>query len=170
MMAIEFTCPRCGSFYRLDEKFAGKTGKCKNAKCQQAILIPPRSTASTAQKVKKIDADLQSEEQTFYVSTTTGTLISFLLCVMLWCLTGALFLARWLCAPAWFGSNREWAALALSGVLSIYYYCWGRKKMRAAVPATQGRQQVISYGQAFLVVIFVLFEGALFTALFVFPR
>ncbi len=58
-MAIEFNCPHCGAFYKLDEKFAGKMGKCKNAKCQQQILIPFRSTASTAQPVppKKIDAE-----------------------------------------------------------------------------------------------------------------
>jgi len=58
-MAIEFNCPHCGAFYRLDEKFAGKMGKCKSAKCQQSILIPFRSTASTAQPVppQKIDAE-----------------------------------------------------------------------------------------------------------------
>ena len=46
-MAIEFNCPHCAAFYRLDERFAGKMGKCKNAKCQKAILIPFRSTAGT---------------------------------------------------------------------------------------------------------------------------
>ena len=42
-MAIEFNCPNCNAFYRLDDKFAGKMGKC--TKCQKAILIPFRSTA-----------------------------------------------------------------------------------------------------------------------------
>jgi hypothetical protein len=171
-MAIECNCPHCAAFYRLDERFAGKMGRCKNGKCQQSILIPFHSTTSTAQPFppKKIDADIRHEGKLFYVPTTTGTLFSFLLCAMLWYLTGALFLARWLCAPAWFGSNREWAALSLSGVLTLYHYCWGRKKMQAAIQATHGRQHVMSYGQAFLVVIFVLSEAALLTALFVFPR
>jgi predicted Zn finger-like uncharacterized protein len=43
-MAIVFNCPHCGAFYKLDNKLGGKTGKCKNAKCQQSILIPFRST------------------------------------------------------------------------------------------------------------------------------
>jgi hypothetical protein len=168
-MAIKFNCPHCAVFYRLDESFAGKMGKCMNTECQHSIVTPFCSRGLTTQPVppKKIDADIHDEGKLFYVPTTTGTLFSFLLCAMLWYLTGALFLARWLCAPAWFGSNKEWAALALSGILSIYHYCWGRRKMQAA---THGRQHVISYWQAFLVVIFVISEGALITALFVFPR
>ena len=58
-MAIEFNCPHCEAFYKLDEKFAGKMGKCKNAKCQQSILIPFRSTAATQPSGpnKRIDAE-----------------------------------------------------------------------------------------------------------------
>jgi len=47
-MAIEFHCPHCGVLYKLDEKYAGKMGKCKNAKCQQQILIPFESTVPAA--------------------------------------------------------------------------------------------------------------------------
>ncbi len=43
-MAIEFNCPHCGVLYKLKDELAGKTGKCKNAKCLQPILIPYRST------------------------------------------------------------------------------------------------------------------------------
>jgi predicted RNA-binding Zn-ribbon protein involved in translation (DUF1610 family) len=59
-MAIEFNCPHCGVLYKLDEKFAGKTGKCKNAKCQKPILIPYQSTVSVAsvkEPIKPVDAE-----------------------------------------------------------------------------------------------------------------
>jgi hypothetical protein len=47
-MAIEFNCPHCGVLYKLKDEMAGKTGKCKNAKCQKPILIPYRSVVGTA--------------------------------------------------------------------------------------------------------------------------
>ncbi len=58
-MAIEFNCPHCGAFYRLDEKFAGKMGKCKNPKCKQSILIPFQSTVAATPSAanKKVDAE-----------------------------------------------------------------------------------------------------------------
>jgi len=62
-MALQFNCPHCGAFYRLDEKFAGKTGRCKNAECKKSILIPLQSTATAptngapAKKAAPIDAE-----------------------------------------------------------------------------------------------------------------
>ncbi|MCE9533192.1 MAG: hypothetical protein K8T89_19010, partial [Planctomycetes bacterium] len=59
-MALEFNCPHCGAFYRLDEKFAGKMGRCKNAKCKQSILIPLSSTTGkngTPEKAGPVDAE-----------------------------------------------------------------------------------------------------------------
>lgn len=63
-MALEFNCPHCGVFYRLDDKLAGRMGKCKNATCQKSILIPFQSTpTATATKenvptpAKPVDAE-----------------------------------------------------------------------------------------------------------------
>lgn len=45
-MAIAFNCPHCGELHRVKDELAGRTGKCKSAKCKQPILIPFRSTVS----------------------------------------------------------------------------------------------------------------------------
>ncbi len=45
-MAIVFNCPHCGELHRVKDELAGRTGKCKSAKCKQQILIPYRSTVS----------------------------------------------------------------------------------------------------------------------------
>lgn len=45
-MAIAFNCPHCGELHRVKDELAGKTGKCKSAKCKQPILIPFRSTVT----------------------------------------------------------------------------------------------------------------------------
>jgi hypothetical protein len=39
-MAIEFNCPHCQHFYRLNDAFAGKRATCKNPDCRQVITIP----------------------------------------------------------------------------------------------------------------------------------
>ncbi|HEV3437838.1 MAG TPA: hypothetical protein VG122_10790 [Gemmata sp.] len=39
-MAIEFNCPHCQHFYRLNDTFAGKRATCKNPDCRQVITIP----------------------------------------------------------------------------------------------------------------------------------
>ena len=39
---IKFACSNCSKTIRVDDKYAGKKGKCP--KCGQAVVVPERST------------------------------------------------------------------------------------------------------------------------------
>src|SRR5437016_2339377 len=86
------------------------------------------------------------------VGFSTATHVSYILWVLSWELTGAMFLGRWLFGPQWFGPHREWAALGVSVALSIYHLIWGRARIRQYRIAARGRQPVITWGQALVVV------------------
>ncbi len=45
-MAIPFTCPHCGTYTNVDDRFAGQTGPC--ASCGQTITIPASAVGSPA--------------------------------------------------------------------------------------------------------------------------
>jgi hypothetical protein len=94
-------------------------------------------------------------------------LLSYLLCLLSWQLTAALFLGRWLLGPAGLGPHREWAALALSVVLSGYYVLWGRNHVRRYRRMTRGRREALTWRQALIVAALMTAVGAFGTWLFV---
>jgi hypothetical protein len=100
-------------------------------------------------------------------ATPTATLLSVFALIFSWQLTAALFVGRWLFGPGWLGPHRELVTLGVSTVLSIYYAVWGRARMEQYKRATQGSQQTMTWGQAGLVVMLVVFRGVFGTWLFV---
>jgi hypothetical protein len=110
------------------------------------------------------------EDELPSVALPTATLLSFMLWILSWELTCAMFLGRWLFGPQWFGPHREWAALGVSVALSIYLFVWGRAQIRQLTSAARGRQLTMTWGQSLLVVGLVVLEGVFATWLFVHGR
>lgn len=101
------------------------------------------------------------------VVKSTAALISLILFILSWELTAAIFVGRWLFGPAWFGPFREWVALAISIVLSLYHVFVGRPLLRKYYPQIGVlSQHSLTVGQAIVVVVMMVGTGVIGTWLF----
>jgi hypothetical protein len=77
-----------------------------------------------------------------------------------------MIVGRWLCGPAWFGPDREWAALALSLLLTLFHRSVGRRLLQKHVrPGDQSRRS-LNTGQVIAVVVIAVAGGTFGTWLF----
>jgi predicted permease len=97
---------------------------------------------------------------------STAALISFVLCVLSWELTAAMFIGRWLFGPNWFGPDREWAAFAISIALSNYQGLIGRTLIRKHYQFGDSSLRTLTVGQVVAVIVMMIGAGAFGTWLF----
>ncbi|MGH7140262.1 MAG: DUF1559 domain-containing protein, partial [Pirellulales bacterium] len=75
-MAIEFTCPHCGSQTNVDDRFAGQTGPCRN--CGAPVTIPGAAT----QPFAAVPPPPRSSSSTPVILIAVGCLAAGLLLVV----------------------------------------------------------------------------------------
>jgi hypothetical protein len=97
---------------------------------------------------------------------STSPVVSFVLRVLSWELTAALFGGRWLFGSDWLGAQREWAALGVSLTLSLYHWFWGRRLLRRHFQLEGQSPGTMNWGQAMAVVVLMIAGGAFGTWLF----
>jgi hypothetical protein len=95
---------------------------------------------------------------------SAALVVSFMLCILSWELTAAMFVGHWLFGAGWFGPDREWAAFGVSAALSVYYGFWGRNLIREH--HRKVGQEHMTGGQAIAVIVLAVAAGAFGTWLF----
>jgi len=76
-MKIQFTCQECGKNYVVDQKYAGKTGKCKN--CGIKLIVPTyeKDYKSKENKLRKNILELSAR-----IGSSIGMIFMYL--ILLW--------------------------------------------------------------------------------------
>ena len=89
----------------------------------------------------------------------TRTLIAILLQTFPWSLTAVLWIGKWLTYGQWPGKHKEWIALGVSAVLSVYFLISGDAESHKGYWPAARRGAAVAGRQAVLVVLVVVSFG-----------
>ena len=90
--------------------------------------------------------------------------ISFMLCMLSWELTAAMFGTRWLFGPGWFGPDKEWVRIWRErGLVRLPCVLWTAPDVEIL---HKGLQEQMTVAQAFAVVLLSIAAGVFGTWLF----